>query len=75
MMMRIACELTQDFGTYDGLIEDSVFKKKKKNRTTLICFLKKKIFLSCMLKEKIFSEPIIQFVEEGERGQKVIERD
>ena len=45
MMMRIACEFTQDFGTYDGLIEDAVFRKKKKrNRTTLIGFLKKKFF-------------------------------
>ena len=75
MMMRISCELTQDVGTYDGLIEDAVFRKIK-SRTTLIGFLKKKKFFlkSCMLKE-IFSEPIIQFVEEGERGQKFIKRD
>ena len=52
--MRIACELTQDFGTYDGLIEDSVFKKKKKNRTTLICFLKKKNFFKLYVKRKDF---------------------
>ena len=38
MMMRISCELTQDVGTYDGLIEDAVFRKIK-SRTTLIGFL------------------------------------
>ena len=73
MMTRITCELTQDFGTYDGLMEDAVFRKIK-SRTTLIGFLKKIFLKSCMLKE-IFSEPIIQFVEEGGRGQKFIERD
>ena len=49
-MMRIACEFTQDFGTYDGLMEDAVFRKIK-SRTTLIGFLKKFFLKSCMLKD------------------------
>ena len=53
MMMRIACELTQDFGTYDGLIEDAVCRKIK-SRTTLIGFLKKKIFFEKLYVKRNF---------------------
>ena len=58
-----------------AFLEDVLFRKKKKTRITLIGFLHKIFLKGCMLKEKIFSEPIIQFVEEGERGQKFTERD
>ena len=53
MMMRISCELTQDFGTYDGLIEDAVCRKIK-SRTTLIGFLKKKIFFEKLYVKRNF---------------------
>ena len=58
-----------------AFLEDALFRKKKKTRITLIGFLHKIFLKGCMIKEKIFSEPIIQFVEEGERGQKFTERD
>ena len=54
-------------------LEDAISRKKKKNPTTLIGSLKN-IFLKFYVKVKIFSQPIIQFVKEGERGQNFSER-
>lgn len=59
MMMRIACEFTQDFGTYDGLIEDAVFRKKKKRIEQHWLVFWKKNFLSCMLKDFLWANNTI----------------
>ena len=59
-----------------AFLEDALFRKKKEeDQNNFDWFLHKNFLKGCMLKEKIFSEPIIQFVEEGERGQKFTERD